>query len=62
MRVKIKIDPFGIFIDFQSENEADQKSVYFAYPLYYQYTKRRHKLGELTTCHFDEREKSVATQ
>ncbi|OQY48783.1 MAG: hypothetical protein DRR08_21105 [Candidatus Parabeggiatoa sp. nov. 2] len=26
-----------LFIDFQSENEADKKSVYFAYPLYYQY-------------------------
>ncbi|GEM_PF-3416956 len=37
MRVKIKIDPFGIFIDFQSCHYADKKSVYFAYPLYYQY-------------------------
>ncbi len=27
MRVKIKIDPFGIFIDFQSCHSADKKSV-----------------------------------
>ncbi len=38
MRMKIKFDPFGIFIDFQSEIEADKTSVYFAYPLYYQYS------------------------
>ncbi len=42
MRVKIKIDPFGIFIDFQSENEVNKTSVYFAYPLYYQYRDTPH--------------------
>jgi hypothetical protein len=29
-RVKIKNDPFGIFIDFQSFHSADKKSVYLA--------------------------------